>query len=127
MDISQAFADLNSKFVETVNSHDAHRWAVLFSEDAVLVPAGQPSVSGRNRIEEWGEIATKVWNHLEIQQGRCSADGNVVWQQGTWTGNINLPDHQTTDISGNFLIVAEKEGSTLRIKAHTWNVNPTTQ
>jgi hypothetical protein len=23
MDISQAFADLNSKFVETVNSHDA--------------------------------------------------------------------------------------------------------
>jgi hypothetical protein len=24
MDISQAFADLNSKFVETVNSHDAH-------------------------------------------------------------------------------------------------------
>jgi hypothetical protein len=50
-----------------------------------------------------------------------------VWQQGTWAGNINLPDHQTTDISGNFLIVAEKEGSTLRIKAHTWNVNPTTQ
>jgi ketosteroid isomerase-like protein len=112
MDISQAFAGLNSKFIETVNSHDAHRWAALFSEDAVLVPAGQPSVSGRNRIEEWGEIATKVWNHLEIQQGRCSADGNVVWQQGTWTGNINLPDHQKTDISGNFLIVAEKEGST---------------
>ena len=24
MDISQALADLNSKFVETVNSHDAH-------------------------------------------------------------------------------------------------------
>jgi ketosteroid isomerase-like protein len=91
MDIPQAFADLNSKFVETVNSHDAHRWAVLFSEDAVLVSAGQPSVSGRNRIQEWGEIATKVWNHLEIQQGRCSADGNVVWQQGTWTGNITCP------------------------------------
>ena len=112
MDISQAFADLNSKFVETVNSHDAHRWAAPFSEDAVLVPAGQPSVSGRNRIEEWGEIATKVWNHLEIQQERCSADGNVVWQQGTWTGNINRPDHQTTDISGNFLIVEGRIHST---------------
>ena len=37
----------------------AHRWAALFSEDAVLVPAGQPSVSGWNRIEEWGEIAMK--------------------------------------------------------------------
>jgi uncharacterized protein (TIGR02246 family) len=120
MDISQAFADLNSKFVEAVNAHDAHRWAALFSEDAVLAPAGQPSVNGRDGIEEWGEVATKVWNHLEIQQGRCSADGNVVWEQGTWTGNINV-DKQTMDISGNFLLVAEKEGSALRIKAHAWS------
>jgi uncharacterized protein (TIGR02246 family) len=126
MDISQAFADLNSKFVATVNSHDAYGWASLFSEDAVLVPAGQPSVAGRKGIEEWAEVATKIWNHLEIQQGRCSADGNVVWEQGTWTGNISLPEHQPMDISGNFLLVAEKEHSALRIKAHTWNVNPTT-
>jgi len=127
MDILLAFADLNSRFVETVNSHDAHSWAALFSEDAVLVPAGQPSVIGRKDIEAWGDIATKIWNHLDIQQGRCSADGNVVWEQGTWTGNINLADHQKMDISGNFLLVAEKDGSNLRIKAHTWNVNPTAQ
>jgi hypothetical protein len=31
------------------------------------------------------------------------------------------------DISGNFLLVAEKEASDLRIKAHTWNVNQTPQ
>jgi uncharacterized protein (TIGR02246 family) len=127
MDISQAFAALNSKFVETVNDHDAHRWAALFSEDAVLVPAGQPSVSGRAGIEAWADVATKIWNHLEIQQGRCSADGNVVWEQGMWTGNINLPDNKTADISGNFLLVAEKVGADLRIKAHTWSVNQTTQ
>ena len=126
MDVSQAFADLNTRFVETVNNHDAPGWAALFSEDAVLVPAGQPSVIGRKGIEEWADVATKVWNHLEIQQGRCSDDGNVVWEQGTWTGNINLADQQTMDISGNFLLVAEKEGPALRIKAHTWNVNPTT-
>ena len=51
MSFSQQFSDLNSKFVETVNSHDAHRWAALFSEDAVLIPAGQPSVTGRAGIE----------------------------------------------------------------------------
>ncbi|OKO66911.1 hypothetical protein AC630_41080, partial [Bradyrhizobium sp. AS23.2] len=56
MDISQAF--LNFRFVELVNGHDAHRRAALFSDDAVLVPAGQPTVIGR-------EVATKIWNHLE--------------------------------------------------------------
>jgi ketosteroid isomerase-like protein len=126
MDVSQAFADLNSRFEETVNNHDMPGWAALFSEDAVLVPAGQPSVIGQKGIREWGDVATKIWNHLEIQQGRCSTDGNVLWEQGTWTGNINLPDQHTADISGNFLLVAEKVGQALRIKAHAWNVNPTT-
>jgi ketosteroid isomerase-like protein len=127
MSARQLFSDLNSKFVETVNAHDAHRWAALFSEDAVLVPAGHPSVFGRKGIEEWAEIATKIWNHLEIQQGHCSEHGNMAWEQGTWNGNINVSDDRTMDISGNFLLVAEKEGSGLRIKAHTWNVNPIAQ
>ena len=126
MDISQAFAELNARFVDTVNDHDAISWAALFAEDAVLVPAGQVSVTGRKGIEAWAEIATKVWNHLEIKQGPCTADGNVAWESGTWTGNINVPDEQTMDLSGNFLLIAQKEGSAWRIKAHTWNVNPTT-
>jgi ketosteroid isomerase-like protein len=117
---------LNARFVDTVNDHDAISWAALFAEDAVLVPAGQASVTGRKGIEEWAEIATKVWNHLEINQGLCTADGNVAWESGTWSGNIKVPDEQTMDVSGNFLLVAEKEGSKLRIKAHTWNVNSTT-
>jgi ketosteroid isomerase-like protein len=127
MDTSQAFAGLNSRFVALVNGHDAQGWAALFAEDAVLVPAGQPSVIGRQGIAAWAEVATKIWNHLEIQQGHCSTDGEVVWEQGTWNGNINLPDNKTMDISGSFLLVAEKNASGLRIKAHTWNVNPPSQ
>jgi ketosteroid isomerase-like protein len=124
MDISQAFAALNSRFVETVNCHDAPSWVALFAEDAILIPAGQEAVTGRKQIEEWAEVATKIWNHLDIQQGLCQSDGNVAWESGTWTGNINVPDEQTMDISGNFLLIAQMAGSTLRIKAHTWNVNP---
>jgi ketosteroid isomerase-like protein len=126
MDISPAFAALNDRFVDTVNSHDTPGWVALFAEDAILIPAGQEAVTGRKGIEEWAEVATKIWNHLEIQQGLCTSDGNVAWESGTWTGNINVPDERTMDISGNFLLIAQKEGSALRIKAHTWNVNPAT-
>jgi ketosteroid isomerase-like protein len=51
MDISQAFANLNSRFVELVNGHDAHRWTALFSDDGVLVPAGQPTSSGAKALK----------------------------------------------------------------------------
>ncbi|MGF6636663.1 ketosteroid isomerase-like protein [Paraburkholderia sp. MM5496-R1] len=123
MDISQAFAALNGRFIDTVNSHDTPGWLALFAEDAILIPAGQEAVSGRKGLEEWAEVATKVWNHLEMQQAFCTSDGNVAWESGTWTGNINVPDDRTMDVSGNFLLVAQREGSMLRIKAHTWNVN----
>ncbi|RKR38268.1 nuclear transport factor 2 family protein [Paraburkholderia sp. BL17N1] len=126
MDISQAFSALNGRFVDTVNSHDTIGWVALFAEDAILVPAGQEAVTGRKGIEEWAEVATTVWNHLEIQQGLCRSDGNVAWESGTWTGNINGPDERTMDIGGNFLLIAQQEGSTLRIKAHSWSVSPTT-
>jgi ketosteroid isomerase-like protein len=126
MNISKAFAELNAMFVDTVNNHDPVSWAALFAEDAILVPAGQVSVTGRKGIEEWAEMAMKVWNRLEIEQGPSTDAGSVAWESGTWTGNINVLDEQTMDISGNFLLVAQKEGSALRIKAHTWSVNPTT-
>jgi ketosteroid isomerase-like protein len=126
MDISQAFAASNGRFVDTVNSHDAPGWAALFAEDAILIPAGQEAVSGRKGIEEWADVATKVWNHLEIQQGFFTSDENVAWESGTWSGNINIADERTIDIGGNFLLIAQREGSALRIKAHTWNVNPAT-
>ncbi len=117
MDISQAFAALNGRFVDTVNSHDTRSWAALFAEDAILIPAGQGAVAGRKGIEEWAEVATKVWNRLDIQQGACTSDGDVAWEFGTWTGNINVPDERTMNIGGNFLLIAQKEGSTLRIKS----------
>ena len=127
MDIPQAFSALNSKFVETVNAHDPKRWAALFAEDAVLAPSGQPSVKGRGDIEAWAGEAMKIWNSLAIdREGHFSADGDAVWEQGTWTGNINVAEGKTQDISGNFLLVAEKAGEGLRIKAHTWSVNQPT-
>src|SRR5258705_8035599 len=98
MDISQAFAALNGRFVDTVNSHDTRSWAALFAEDAILIPAGQGAVAGRKGIEEWAEVATKVWNRLDIQQGACTSDGDVAWEFGTWTGNINVPDERTMNI-----------------------------
>jgi len=87
MDISQAFTALNGRFADTVNSHDTPSWVALFAEDAILIPAGQEAVTGRKGIEEWAEVATKIWNHLEIQQGLCTSDGNVAWESGTYRTN----------------------------------------
>jgi hypothetical protein len=53
--------------------------------------------------------------------GRCDAGRSL--QSAEISRVFNLPDNKTMDISGNFLLIAEKNASGLRIKAHTWNVN----
>jgi ketosteroid isomerase-like protein len=123
-DISKTFADLNKKFEVAVNGHNAKEWASLFGKDAMLVPAGTPIVQGQDNIEKWAEGATKIWNKLSITGGPSTVNGSVAWQVGTWEGNVNTPDGKTIDLSGNFLVVVQKEGSEWKIIADTWNTNP---
>jgi ketosteroid isomerase-like protein len=123
-DISKTFADLSKKFEVAVNGHNAKEWASLFGKDAMLVPAGTPIVQGQDNIEKWAEGATKIWNKLSITGGPSTVNGSVAWQVGTWKGNVNTPDGKTMDLSGNFLVVVQKEGSEWKIIAHTWNINP---
>jgi ketosteroid isomerase-like protein len=123
-DISKTFADLSKKFEVAVNGHNAKEWASLFGKDAMLVPAGTPIVQGQDNIEKWAEGATKIWNKLSITGGPSTVNGSVAWQVGTWEGNVNTPDGKTMDLSGNFLVVVQKEGSEWKIIADTWNTNP---
>jgi ketosteroid isomerase-like protein len=115
-DASQALADSSAKQVAAVNKHDAKGWAALFAEDAILVPAGQPIVTGRESIEKWGEVAAKIWNHLDVKREHSSSNGNIAWDTGSYTGNVNLPDGKAVDISGNYVFILQKEGSTWLIK-----------
>lgn len=123
-DMSKTFADMNKKYEAAVIGHNAKEWASLFAKDATLVPAGAPIVQGRENIEKWGEDAVNVWNSLSANGDAPRANGAVAWQAGTWTGNINTPDGKTTDLSGNFLTIVQKEGSEWLITADTWNINP---
>jgi hypothetical protein len=112
MDISQAFANLNSRFVELVNGHDAHRRAALFSDDAVLVPAGQPTVVGR-------EVATKIWNHLD--QRRLS-ENNVSGAARRLPQWVKLRRTQPEQMSSGLPLKAD----IARYSPHVANV-PTTE
>jgi len=118
---------IKSGQVAAVNKHDAKGWAALFAEDAILVPAGQPIVTGRESIEKWGEVAAKIWNHLDVKREHSNSNGNIAWDTGSYTGNVNLPDGKAVDISGNYVFILQKEGSTWLIKANTWNINPPPQ
>jgi hypothetical protein len=80
-------------------------------------------VTGRESIERWGEVATKIWNHLDVKRGQSGSNGNVAWDTGTYTGNVNLPDGKAVDISGNYVFILQKEGSTWLFKIDAWNIN----
>jgi len=126
-DLSKTFSELNRKYEAAVNNHDSKAWSALFADDAILVPAGTPIIQGRDNIQKWGEEATKVWNTLSVADGPVRGNDTVGWIAGTWAGNINTPDGKTMDLTGNYLTVAQKQGSQWLLIADSWNINPPPQ
>lgn len=123
-DIAQAIGQINAKFSEAVARRDAKALAQLYAEDAVLLPAGQPILVGRESIEKWAEGAIRSWNRLDISSEHSRAEGRMAWDAGTWRGNMNGPDGQPMEAGGSYLAVLAQEGSVWRVRADTWNVRP---
>jgi uncharacterized protein (TIGR02246 family) len=123
-DLSKTVADTVKKYEAAINGHNAKEFASLFGKDATLVSPGTPPIQGRENIEKWEEGRAKFWNKLSIADGPYTVNGSVLWTVGTWEGNANTPDGKTMDLTGNYLTVAQKEGSEWKIIAHAWNINP---
>ena len=93
MAFSEVFTDLNAKFIETVNGHHPRRWVALFS---VTGRAG-----GRDEDME---------PPRQSRQRKLLDRGSVVGEQGTWTGNINVPDLKGEERTSRQLSARRREG-----------------
>ena len=70
----------------------------------------------------------RIWNHLDNHdRGSCSTEGAWFGSRAPGLAISMCPTRkERKGHRGNFLLVAEKVGAALRIRAHTWSVNSPT-
>ena len=113
----QATADA---WLGAFNSGDAAGLALMYSEDAEVLPPDQPIVSGHEAIEAFWKTFNPGQVRVEISEVESSRLGDYWYREGTYAAN--LADEGEPRI-GKFIELWKKVGSNWMLYRHMWNRN----
>jgi uncharacterized protein (TIGR02246 family) len=106
------------------NGGDAAAVAAQYADDALLLPPGNPGVSGRAAIQAFfaKDIASsKAAGVVFVLNPKTDVgvSGNVGWESGTYTATVNGAIVE----SGKFLSVSRKKAGKWHYIRDTWNAD----
>ena len=97
--------------------------AAVFTEDARLLPPGEPMVVGRKAIGEYWQGGFDAGFHeLELGGIAVETQGDTMIETGTWAVKGPDADGKETDYGGKALVIWKKgEDGVWRMSQDMWN------
>ena len=118
---------MNRDFAAALNAKDAAAAAGLYTEDAVLIPPGEPVVRGRSAIEEYWRNALELGGVREVSVETMDAlsSGALGYETGSFVLTADGPDGEPVIDRGRYieLLRLEPDG-TWRSTHGIWNASP---
>jgi uncharacterized protein (TIGR02246 family) len=113
----QALEDQLSK---ALSSGDGKAAAAIYTEDATLLPPGEPSVSGRAAIEAYWTKSSAGIAELKLTTGEVQPMGSdYVREIGTYAGKTKGDAPQA--FSGKYVLIFTKTPNTWLATTDIWN------
>jgi uncharacterized protein (TIGR02246 family) len=116
-----AIAALSDEFADCFNRGDLAALAAMYADDAVLLPPGPRTISGRRNIRSYWEQAER------FQQLTCDTlnvkplgDG-AACEIGNLRITLNTQGPQTRDIAAKYVFVWRKSDGEWKIETSIWN------
>lgn len=116
----------NARWLAAYNTNTPKAFAAMYTEDAIVLPPGQPPINGRDAITQFwqdrlapGNRKNHTFEIVSVHQ-----DGQLAYQVARWTLNILNGRGEPTKVSGNTVRIFEHqpEGSWLT-KVHIFNLH----
>jgi uncharacterized protein (TIGR02246 family) len=121
-----AIRDLGPQYSQATLARDVDAAVALYTDDAVILPAGAPVVVGKDAIRDYiaGEFASDaVTTEFVFTSIQTDGAGDLAFDRGTWTWTGTVPGAAEPLTSvGKYLIVVRRQpdGSWLLVE-DTWN------
>ena len=110
---------INRGFMEAFRQGDAGAMAMLYSNDALLLPPGSPEIDDRDEIRAFWQGAMDMGiKEADLETREVEALGDTAIEVGRFT--LRGADGQTAD-AGKYLVVWKREAATWRIQRDIWN------
>jgi ketosteroid isomerase-like protein len=107
----QAVKDADAAQMKAAQTLDASGTVSYYTDDATVMPPNEPAVTDRASAQKaWAVMlvpGTKIsWSPTKVES---AASGDVVYDQGTYTGTVPGPDGKWVDDKGKYLSVWKKQ------------------
>jgi len=118
---------MNRDFAAALNAKDAKAAAALYTEDAVLIPPGEPLVRGRDAIEEYwrGAIEAGGVRDVSVETMDALSSGSLGYETGSFVLTANGPDGEAMTDRGRYVELLRREPDGRWLSTHgIWNASP---
>ncbi len=125
----EALGQMNRDFAAAPNAKDAKAAAALYTEDAVLIPPGEPLVRGRAAIEEYwkGAIEAGGVRDVSVETIDASSSGSLGYETGNYVLTANGPNGEAIIDKGRYVELLRRGADGKWYSTHgIWNPAPAT-
>jgi uncharacterized protein (TIGR02246 family) len=92
------------------DTRDARGIAALYTENATLLPPGQPAMSGRQNIEGfWQGFFDAGASDARLTSVQIVGSGDLVYEIGEFSAMMPQPSGGTAPGTGKYLVVFERQ------------------
>jgi uncharacterized protein (TIGR02246 family) len=107
------------------SAKDARGMAGLYTENATLLPPGQPAITGRPNIQGfWQGFFDAGASDAKLTSIQISGSGDLAYEIGEYSAMMPQPSGGTAPGTGKYLVVFERQqDGTLKMKADMFSPN----
>jgi uncharacterized protein (TIGR02246 family) len=118
---------MNRDFAAALNAKDAKAAAALYTEDAVLIPPGEPILKGRPAIEDYwrGAIESAGIREVSVETMDARSSGSLGYETGSFVLTFDGPGGEPVVERGRYVELLRRESDgTWRSTHGFWNASP---
>jgi uncharacterized protein (TIGR02246 family) len=106
-------------------AQDARGIAALYTENATLLPPGQPAITGRQNIQGfWQGFLDAGASDAKLKSIQISGSGDLAYEVGEYSAMMPQPSGGTAPGTGKYLVVFERQqDGTLKMAADMFSSN----
>jgi uncharacterized protein (TIGR02246 family) len=123
---STELGQMNRDFAAALNAKSAKAAAALYTEDAVLIPPGEPVVQGRAAIEEYWRAAIEFGGirDVSVETMHAQSSGSLGYETGRFVLTVDGTDGEPLVETGRYVELLRREpDGTWRSTHGIWNAS----
>ena len=115
-----AIAAQNDKLVATFNKGDAVALRALYTEDAVVLPAGGDMVRGKDLLPFWRAVLARIDNFKRSTVDLQPLGNEAAREIGVFSFRTK---RELKETSGKYVVLWQRVGSDWKIATDIWNAD----